>query len=618
MSLLLALVVALIPLAMAPGQFFYFDVTPKIVVLMLGTAAAAVWWALQSGRASLYQGSPEARWFLLATCGMAVSLIVSTLASVNRAVSLWGSNWRYWGLVTQLATLGLAYMVASQCLGRRRPLRVILRATAVSGLVVSTYGIAQYFGWDPFQDARTYHVGQGIWMIVRPPSTLGHADYLANWLLFVVFADAALLSELQPAEPRSGQAWKYLGWISVGAAITAMVMSGTRAALLGLLAGALLLVLRRGLHLTRRSVAMAALIVAAAAVFYVSPPGERLRARVHWSLRDRAGGARFLLWEDSLRMAAPRWLVGYGPDTYIGAFARYQSAALGRAYPDFYHESPHNIFIDALVAQGVAGPVLLLAFCAIGLAAAWNARSKPAAGPLAAGLVAMAVTQQFTSFMLPTALAYYVVIALLVSLSGPVAPAPAWAGRRWLKLGAAVPCAAVLVFFGVRLWMSETALGAVRRDLDAELVGDAANHYADYQHWRLPGGSADLWYSRRLAQLAVGNAAPAVRFQAFQLSGMAAERATRTVEDPFNAYYNLAAYYARRSDFAHTEQCLRTSISYAPNWFKPHWMLAQVLQAAGRPQEAELEALSAVELDGGKHAEVTATLDRIRAAPRGP
>jgi Tfp pilus assembly protein PilF len=102
--------------------------------------------------------------------------------------------------------------------------------------------------------------------------------------------------------------------------------------------------------------------------------------------------------------------------------------------------------------------------------------------------------------------------------------------------------------------------------------------------------------------------------QAFQQAGLAAERATETTEAAFNAYYNLAAFYARRNDFVRTEQSLRAAISYAPNWFKTHWMLAQVLQAASRLKEAETEAAIAVALDGGKHPEVTGTLEHIRAA----
>ena len=614
MALLLAVVMALIPLAIAPGCFFYFDVTPKVVLLLLGTAAAAIWWAATGGAAGFYRASRAARWFLLGVCGMAVSLVISTLASVNPALSLGGSNWRYWGLLTQLAALGFAYLVAACCAGRPGRLHVLLRSIAASGLIVALYGIAQYFGWDPFLDARGYHVGEGIWTIVRPPSTLGHADYSANWLLFVVFAGAALAVSEQRTP------WRWLAWTAAAAGSVAIVLSGTRAAIAGLLAGALFLILMSwwGRRFRLPYVALGLAIAAVAALFYLSPAGEKLRARVHWALEEPAGGARILLWRDSLRMAAARWPAGYGPETFIATFARHQSEDLARAYPDFYHESPHNIYLDVLVAQGVAGPVLLLALAASGFAAAImslrRVRRNPAAGALAAGLAAMTISEQFGCFTLPTALAYYVAIAMLVSLSMGAALPRSPVGRRWPRVAVAVPCAVILAFFGVRLTMAETALAAARRDLDASLVGDAANRYAEYQNWRWPGPSADLWYSRRLAQIAGSNAERVIRVQAFQQAGLAAQRATQTTEAAFNAYYNLAAFYARQNDFLLTEQSLRAAISHAPNWFKAHWMLAQVLQAASRLKEAETEAATAVALDGGKHPEVTGTLEHIRSA----
>ncbi|MGA2742583.1 MAG: O-antigen ligase family protein [Bryobacteraceae bacterium] len=617
MALLLAAVIALIPPVIAPGSFFYFDVTPKVVLLLLGTAAAAVGWTAAPTcltPAGFYRASLPARGFLLAICGMAVSLAVSTLASVNPLLSLGGSNWRYWGLVTQLAALGFAYLVATCCAGQPDRMRVLLRAIAASGLAVALYGIAQYFGWDPILDARGYHVGEGVWSIVRPPSTLGHADYSANWLLFVVFAAAALgVSE-------SKAHWRWLAWAAVSAGSVAIVFSGTRAAMLGMLAGAVLLIFWWG-RLFGRSIRLASLalaITAAATLFFVSPAGEKLRARVHWALQEPAGGARILLWRDSLRMAAGRLLAGYGPETFIASFARHQSADLSRAFPDFYHESPHNIFLDALVAQGVPGFVLLLALAATGFAAGIASRrgtgAHPAAGALVAGLAAMTISGQFACFTLPTALAYYVTVAMLVSLNTrrPVQPRPA--AHRWPRLAVAIPCAAILVFFGVRLWIAESLLAAVRRDLDAALVGDAASRYAEYENWRWPYASADLWYSRRLAQIAGGKAAWVVRVQAFQQAFRAAQSATESTEAEFNAYDNLAAFYARQNDFLRTEQSLRSAISYAPNWFKAHWMLAQVLQAESRLKEAEDEAATAAALDGGKHPEVTGTLVNIRAA----
>lgn len=606
MTLFLALVVMLIPLAIAPGYFFYFDVTPKTVILLLGTAAAAIWWAVKG--AGLSRESRYERWFLWAIGAMAVSLAVSTVFSVDRGLSLCGSSWRYWGIITQMTALGFAALVALWCAGRHKRLLNILRAIAAAGLITALYGIAQYFGWDPWLDERGYHSGEGIYTIVRPPSTLGHADYFANWLLFAVFAAVALLLFEEAAR------WKWLARFSVAAGAIAIVLSGTRAAMLGLLAGALFLLLWRGLRINRMALIVALAAMVAGGVFYISPAGGLLRARVHWALQEPAGGARFLLWRDSLLMAQSRWPFGYGPETYIAQFALHQSAELSRAYPDFYHESPHNIFIDALVSQGVAGPVLLGALCAIGFASAWKARANASAGALAAGLLGMTISEQFASFMLPTALAYYLAIAMLASLASTAAPRNRLARARWIRLAVAVPCAAVLTFFGVRLWMAETALAAARRDLDAYQVGDANSRYEEYQRWRWPGSSADLWYSRRLAEIASSQASAAVRFQAFQTAGLAAQRATESGEAPFNAYYNLAPYYARLNDFPNTERCLRAAIAHAPNWFKPHWMLAQVLLASSRLQEAQTEGTLAAGLDGGAHPEVTSTLERVRIA----
>ena len=42
-NVILPLTIALIPLVIGPGYLFYFDVIPKIVILLLGVAAALPW-----------------------------------------------------------------------------------------------------------------------------------------------------------------------------------------------------------------------------------------------------------------------------------------------------------------------------------------------------------------------------------------------------------------------------------------------------------------------------------------------------------------------------------------------------------------------------------------------
>src|SRR5204862_245938 len=143
-------------------------------------------------------------------------------------------------------------------------------------------------------------------------------------------------------------------------------------------------------------------------------------------------------WRDSLRMAAAHPLAGWGPEVFTAAFPHYESAELARAYPDFAHESPHNIFLDAFTAQGVPGLLLLFGFCAVGFSGAWRLR----------------------------------------------------AGRR-----------------GVR---------------------------------------------------------------ALQRAASGGRRASRTAEDPANAWYRLAAIQAAQNDRAGAEQALRAALSAHPHWFKPH------------------------------------------------
>ena len=168
----------------------------------------------------------------------------------------------------------------------------------------------------PLAEPAGYHAGEGPFTIVRPPGTLGHADYLAGYLVFVVFCALAL----ERQEP--------LRWMRAVASGTAalaaagVLLSGTRAALAGLAAGGLLLFILDGRHVGRKQIAAAAAVLVLLAAFVLSPAGAKLRARVHWSADDPFGGARLPLWRDTLRMAASHPWLGVGPEAFVLEFPR--------------------------------------------------------------------------------------------------------------------------------------------------------------------------------------------------------------------------------------------------------------------------------------------------------
>jgi tetratricopeptide (TPR) repeat protein len=168
------------------------------------------------------------------------------------------------------------------------------------------------------------------------------------------------------------------------------------------------------------------------------------------------------------------------------------------------------------------------------------------------------------------------------------------------------------MYSGVCLLAADRQLAVTREMLDQGKVAEAAAAYARARAWESPGVNADLWYSRRM--LEASRTAP-VQFSVpvWRQAREAAIRAPQTAEDVQNAWYNLAMFYAAENKAAETEESLRKAIAAAPNWFKPHWVLARLLQAAGRIPEAREEAERAAALNGGD-AEVARTLAEVRAA----
>ena len=602
MRILLPVVVALVPFLIAPHLLFYFDVTPKVLVIVFGAAAALIISVRETKMLAALLASRIGRWFCILLAAWVVSLAVSTLASTNPWLSLNGGNWRRFGLLTQTAALILILLAAAYTAFSKRRLRILLRAMVATGGLVAVYGICQYFGWDPFQRSETYHVGEGIWTIVRPPATLGHADYFGVYLLFVAFISAAvLMTEVYSL-------WKVTAAVSAGLAVFAIVLSGTRAAVIGLLLGGAVLLVWLQPRMRIVYIVLAGCLLAALIAFYYSSPGEQLRARMRWSREDVRGGARLLLWRDSLRMAKERPLLGYGPETFPAEFPRFQSVELARDFPDFYHESPHNIFLDTLTSQGLPGLLILAGIACLGLYAAVLARfAEPIlARALGSCLIAVLAAQQFTAFVATNALYFGLMVGILVSLA-PRGQIHSQAGDLRYAWPVSVGIVAVMMVYGVRLLVADYYLQRVNNDLDHVGVAAAAGDYAVVTRWHPAGSSADLFYSRRMAALSARG-----RAGASQEALKAGIRATQTSEDRQNAWYNVAGLYATQNNVSAVEESLRASIDWAPNWFKPHWILAQVLSASGRLEEAEKQAVIAADLDAGKNPEVNRTLDQIR------
>ncbi len=607
---LVPLIAALVPLLITPGALAYFDITPKIAILLLGTALMLLQFGANSCNMRMLWGASGGRWLggLLAAEWMAFA--IASLLSLNRPLSLDGGSWRRVGLIPETGLMLFVLLASGWLAAQEDRVRYLLRVAAGSGALAACYGIAQYLGWDPWLPARAYQVGEGVLSIVRPPGTLGHADYFAAWLVVVLFFAVAL--------DRIENDWRYRAGAltAAGLAAIAIILSGTRAAMLGGCVGGVALLLARRGRIRMRGVATGLIFAASLAVFFFSPAGLKLRARLHWSIEDPRGGARLLLWRDSLQMSAQRPLVGFGPETFPTEFPRFESIQLASVYPDFYHESPHNVFLDTLAAQGMLGLLAFIGLCALG---AWSAIQACRAGnalgpPLGAGFVALLVTQQFTAFIFTTALYFHLLVAMLVIAAwSPWKPAPGGSPRP-LVLAPLVLVILVFAGYATRLVMADRLLAITwQRVMEGDIVGASAA-YRSVEAWDRWGAISDLSYSRAMQQAATATPIFSTRLAARQQALDAGVRAVRSAEDRENAWYNLALLLAEQNDATGAERALRNAIAWAPHWFKPHWALARLLDLSGRGGEAIEEARIALECDGGHDPEVGETWKQLTQA----
>jgi len=604
---LVPLVAALVPLLITPGVLAYFDITPKIAILLLGTALMLLQVRANTCNIRGLWGAISGRWLVGLLTVEWLAFAIASFLSSNPILSLDGGSWRRLGFIPETGLLLFVLLATGWLAAQKDRVRMLLRAVACSGVLTACYGIAQYFGWDPWLPAGAYQVGEGVFTIVRPPGTLGHADYFAAWMVVVLFCAVALHRIEDSRRYRAG------ALAAAGLAAIAIILSGTRAAMLGACVGGITLWFARRERIRVRALAVGFVCLASVAAFFFSPAGLKLRARLHWSLEDPRGGARLLLWRDSLEMSVHRPLAGFGPETFATEFPRFESTRLASVYPDFYHESPHNMFLDALTSQGLLGLLALLGLCALG---AWSAIQACRAGhalgpPLAAAFAGLLITQQFTAFVFTTALYFHLLIALLV-VTAVVAWKPAPMERmRGSVLAPSVLAILIFAVYTAHLLIADRALALVWQRIASGDVAGATQQYRSVLRWEPWGATSDLSYSRAMQQAATATPIFATRLVARQQALEAAARAVRNAEDRQNAWYNLAMLLAAQNDAMGTERALRTAIAWAPHWFKPHWALARLLHLSGRGAEAVEEARIAFECDGGHDPEVAETWQQL-------
>jgi len=401
-------------------------------------------------------------------------LLVATIAAVDPLSAWIGTPDRRLGLLTWITFPAL--FLAGRACTEASASRVVLRASALGGIVLGVWSSAELLGHPPlglhFADTRA-------------GGPFGQPAYLGAACLLLGPLTAA--SALDRGE---SPWWRRVGACGAAGALFALAASQTRAAWVGAAIAMIAIAVQRGelRHSRRAKVIAAAVALVAIAIGVASPLGAR--AVSTFDVEHGTSASRFDEWRIALRTIADHPLAGVGPEGYRVVFPQEVDAAYVKAYGvAVYPDRAHNGILDVTVAGGVFAGLLYAALLALALRHAWRGlRTRdPATVALGAAVIAYVVQQQFLFPLSELDPLLWVLVGMLVARTpGPVRDPTVRA--RWL-VAPIVVVATVAAAFGARDVLADRAMkrAATTTDLrTAERDADDAT--------RLRPDSIRAWY----------------------------------------------------------------------------------------------------------------------------
>jgi O-antigen ligase len=167
----------------------------------------------------------------------------------------------------------------------------------------------------------------------------------AGLLMLFICQGAAILAA-RPGDPRNR--WV---WVSVALMVTALILSLTRMAWMGLAAGLIVLILGRNTKF------LWALPVVGLVLFLVAPDGVRNRMVSVVDLRDYSNRERLMLWSSGVEIIKDYPLLGVGQNSFPLVYPEYRHKDV--AEPNISHL--HNNVLEIAAERGLIGLAAWLA-----------------------------------------------------------------------------------------------------------------------------------------------------------------------------------------------------------------------------------------------------------------
>ncbi len=286
--------------------------------------------------------------------------LLATIFSVDRYYSLWGDPERSGGFVN--FTLYIILAMLTFFIVKREDWLKIWKISIGVGVLVSGVAIIQFYG-----------LFGKIFIAVanRSPSTLGNAISLGMYLLILFFMTLSFALK----ENTIIKKMYYLSCLLLFAYI--ILISGGRAAYLGLLVGIIYFVIGYPKKLLLFKIILGIFLVLTVCVIYYANAHPELPTVLkqnkiiqavypRLSISQFLNDARFSAWKIAFMALKEKPVLGWGPENFSVGFDKHYDPSLpfiGSSVSDWWDKA-HNIILDIGVQAGILGVLAYLAlFC---------------------------------------------------------------------------------------------------------------------------------------------------------------------------------------------------------------------------------------------------------------
>jgi len=522
----------------------------------------------------------------LAVVAFALFSLLSGIFGVNPIRSFWGNYERMGGAYHLLHLTLLYFYLLLLAKAHHDYFKKVLQLLVGLGVLSSICGITQAAGV-PFLHPNTgwFH---------RVPSFQGNPIFFASFLILPLALAVYFWSQADTRPAR----YLYLGLVTLQ--LAGILVSGTRGAMVALLAGAaltaVLFFLKHGSWLNKRRalelLAGAALAVALLFGVFQRFPGGLPLHRIT-SLKDNNAKARLYQWRIAWRGYRDRPLLGVGPENYY-IISNKSSEPRTYTYDDSWFDKPHNFPLEVLATTGMLG---FLAYAGIFvfmlLATVRAARAQLISWPqsviLISGIVMYDVQNLFAFDTLAASLAFYVYAAFLGSLwpedqprqAERAAPADRPTGA-WVK-----PLCWIAAGFALWIvYVTNVVTAATLHELQEGELAGTADPYSAKAHFDRAAQSAFVFdrgavgnryedFAVRLVEDKSSDMAPAFANSALDASIAVLERAVSEVSTDPKLWFHLAYLYAEKAHFNKAapdprgDADIQRAIALAPSRIEP-------------------------------------------------